>query len=244
VAAVNGLDATVAVSLGSFALDVRLSAVGVLAVVGRNGAGKSTLLRALLGSLPQVRGRVAIGGEVLFDSATGVDVPLEARRIGFVPQGFALVSHWTVVQNLRFAIESSRSVAQRASRGQMVDQVLHEHDLLEVASRVAGSLSGGERQRVALARALAIAPRLMLLDEPLAALDAGSRPQVRGRLAASLEALTAPTLITTHDWADVRALNANVIVLDHGRVAQEGSIADVEQAPGTPFVADLISGRS
>src|SRR5215469_4107535 len=147
-----------------FTLDVQLSlARGPTALVGPNGAGKSTVLRAILGAVPVQRGRIVLDGQTLLDTARGISIPTEERRVAWVPQEYALFPHLTVLENITFGVPGP---AGRARAGAVMDQL----GLAPLRSRRPGALSGGERQKVALARALAAEPRAMLLDEPLAAL--------------------------------------------------------------------------
>src|SRR5215469_12589387 len=147
-----------------FTLDIQLSlSPGPTALVGPNGAGKSTVLRAILGAVPVRRGRIVLDGQTLLDTASGISLPTEERRVAWVPQEYALFPHLTVLENVTFGVPGP---AGRARAGAVIDQL----GLAPLRSRRPGALSGGERQKVALARALAAEPRAMLLDEPLAAL--------------------------------------------------------------------------
>ena len=209
-------------SRGAFTLDVSLASSGVLAVVGRNASGKSTLLGAILGVVPST-GSIRIGGRSL------ADVPTEARRLGYVPQQVALFPHLDVRGNVAFGARRD------------VDEVLAELDLRALADRRPATLSGGEQQRVALARALAIRPDALLLDEPLAALDATTRREMRRTLRALLERVGLPTILVTHDPVDAEALADQVAVLDAGRVVQLGTPAALRAQPVSSFVAELFS---
>jgi molybdate transport system ATP-binding protein len=156
-----------------FTLEVQLSlARGPTALVGPNGAGKSTLLRAILGAVPVRRGRVVLDGNALLDTARGVSVPTEERRVAWVPQEYALFPHLTVLENVAFGVPGPTGRTRAAA-------VMDQLGLTALGSRRPGALSGGERQKVALARALATEPRMLLLDEPLAALDADTREVTR-----------------------------------------------------------------
>jgi molybdate transport system ATP-binding protein len=205
-----------------------------LAVVGPNGAGKTSVLLLALGLLRPESGRIRLGDQVLFDD--GVDVPAEDRRIGYLPQDYALFPHLTVAQNIEFAL-GCRGTLGRAERRQRARALLGDLEVVALADRAPATLSGGERQRVALARALAIEPRALLLDEPLAALDVGARRAVRGFLAATLARLGLPAIVVTHDAADAVALGDRIAVLEAGRIVQTGTLADLRAAPASPFVA-------
>ncbi|GIG34766.1 ATP-binding cassette domain-containing protein [Cellulomonas pakistanensis] len=225
----HGLAARVRRTRESFELDVALSAAPgeVVALVGPNGAGKSTALRALAGLVPGGRGPdgwVHLDGRVL--EGPGVHLPPERRRCGVVLQGLHLVGHLTAVENVAFGPRAGGTPAGRARR-----DALGWLDRLEVAAQArtrAASLSGGQAQRVALARALAARPRLLLLDEPFAALDAAARPRVRAVLRAALaEGGAPPVLLVTHDPADAADLADRTVHLADGRQAVGGAPARV-----------------
>jgi len=201
-------------------LDIELSVgAGTLAIVGPNGAGKSTLLRCLLGAHPVLEGRVIADGAVLCDTATKRSLPVEERRLAYVPQNCALFPNMTARQNLEFA----RSCQREGPPSSVIDALMDDLGILSLSDRRAPALSGGERQRVALARALVQRPRALLLDEPTAALDAQSRQQVRDHLSRHLRALGIPTLLVTHDEQEARQLATDVMVLDAGKVIERGT---------------------
>lgn len=188
-----------------------------VALVGPNGAGKTTLLRAILGVVAPRRGRITVGDHTLFDSSTNTDLPTERRRLGYVPQDYGLFPHLDVLQNVRFGLDSRRTQWSDERREACAHTLLEQFELVGLAERRPGHLSGGERQRVALARALASEPDVLLLDEPLAALDVTARRRVRDSLAEHLGALNLPTLLVTHDPADVERLAERIVVLEDGR---------------------------
>ncbi len=227
------LRATLRASLGDLRLDVSIDTAGEsLVVVGPNGAGKSTLLRLLLGVERPAGGRIALGDAVLFDDAAGIDRPTEARRLGYVPQHLALFPHLTALDNVAFGGAGSR--AERRSRARaLLDEMQAGH----LADRRPDALSGGERQGVALARALAADPAVVLLDEPLGALDVTARDRVRAFLVGHLAARGVPALMVTHDAADAAAFDTAVVVLEGGRVVQRGTLAELGAAPASPWVA-------
>lgn len=198
------LEVDIAVRRGTFRLEVALACERVTAIMGANGSGKTTLLRAILGAVRPERGRIVLGGRTLFGGR--IDVPVEERRVAYVPQGYGLFPHLSVRENVRFAIRG-RDRDARAS------ELCARFELEPFADRRPPSLSGGEAQRVALARALAAEPELLLLDEPLAALDAGARTKIRAFLTDWLDRTPVPTLLVTHDRDDARALAADVITL-------------------------------
>jgi len=235
------LEVDVGAVIGSFALRARLDvpAGTPTALVGPNGAGKTSLLLATLGIVRPSAGRIALGGEVLFDAAAGVSLPPERRGIGYVPQNHALFPHMTVRQNVEFALACRGGVPARDRRA-LAAELLGDLELGALADRRPPTLSGGESQRVALARALAAGPRALLLDEPLAALDVGVRRQVRGFVAATLARLDVPALVVTHDLADAAAIGARVAVLDGGKLVQVGTIEELRARPGSAFVEELL----
>ena len=209
-----------------------------LALIGPNGAGKTTCVKMLLGIHRPDAGRIEVGERVFFDARSGVNLAPEARRIGYMPQNYGLFDHMSVQANIAFGMASlKKSKAEIAER---VQQLLAELDISALARRAPASLSGGEKQRVALARALAIDPCALLLDEPLAALDRGARRRTRDYLRDSLDRLNLPTLLVTHDPADVRALCAQVVALEDGALIQHGSVAELERAPKTTFLEDFF----
>jgi len=227
-------------SIGSFELVVGLeTGDGPLVLVGPNGAGKTTLLLMLLGAVRPRRGRVELDGEVLFDSARDIDVTTEDRGLGYVPQDYGLFPHMTVLANVAFGLECRRRTS-RAERRKQALELLQALDVAHLAARFPGSLSGGEGQRVALARALASEPRALLLDEPLAALDASVRRQLREYLPSRLASLGLPAIVVTHDPADAAAFGEDIAVVEAGRMVQRGTLDTLRARPATPFVAELV----
>ncbi|WP_437815922.1 ABC transporter ATP-binding protein [Sorangium sp. So ce1078] len=238
----EGLRARVTARVGRVRVDAEIeTGEGTLALVGPNGAGKTSLLSLLLGVLPVERGRVEVGGAVLLDTDAGVDVPVERRGIGYVPQDYALFPHLSVRENIEFAVRSDASRRSGAARAARVDAMLRDLGIAEHADRRTQTLSGGEQQRVALARALSVSPRALLLDEPLAALDVHSRREVRAFLAGTLRALALPTIVVTHDAEDARLLGQRIAVLEAGRVTQAGTWEDLAARPASRFVEELVA---
>jgi molybdate transport system ATP-binding protein len=229
--------------VGSMPIQVQLAvAGGRLVLVGRNGAGKTSVLLMMLGLL-RARGRIAVDGQVLLDSAAGVDLPPEDRGLGYVPQNYALFPHLTALENVAFGLGCKPPRPAAGQRRRRAFGLLESVDAATLADRYPASLSGGEKQRVALARALAASPRALLLDEPLAALDATIRNQLRAFLASRLAALELPALLVTHDAVDAKAFGYPVAVLERGRIVQTGSLDELRANPATPFVAEFFSGR-
>ncbi|MBI4954997.1 MAG: ABC transporter ATP-binding protein [Myxococcales bacterium] len=238
----GSLYARVTARVGRVALDVELdTAPGTLVVVGPNGAGKTSLLRLVLGVLRPDAGRVAVGAAVLLDRAAGIDVPLEHRRLGYVPQDYALFPHLSVRQNVAFALGSAAPRLDRARRQERVAAILRDVGLEDQGERRPDRLSGGERQRVALGRALAVRPRALLLDEPLAALDVHARGEVRGLLVDHLARLALPTVVVTHDAEDARLLGHRVAVLEAGKITQAGTWEELVARPASRFVEALVA---
>jgi molybdate transport system ATP-binding protein len=232
------LDAHVVVDRGSFVVDVSLqvAAGGVLALLGPNGAGKSTTLRALAGLLPLTRGHVILDGVCLDDDHT--HVAAESRPVGVVFQDYLLFPTLSARDNVAFGLRARG--ADRASARATAEELLDRFELSGQADVRPAKLSGGQAQRVALARALAVSPRLLLLDEPLAALDAGTRMTVRADLRSHLEAFGGATVLVTHDPLDALVLADQLVVIEHGRAVQSGSPAEVARAPRTDYVARLV----
>jgi len=226
------LHAEVVVRRNGFALDVRLDVDEgeTIAVLGPNGAGKTTLLRALAG-LIAIEGRVELDGEVLDDSKAGRHVPTERRRVGLVFQDHVLFPHMSVLHNVAFGL---RGDSMRKAR-----DWLGRAGLLEMADRMPGELSGGQAQRVALIRTLATQPRLLLLDEPLSALDVSVRAETRRELSRRLAAFEGVRILVTHDPLEAIALADRLVVMEQGKVVQQGTPADVTARPRSRFVADL-----
>jgi len=212
----------------SIALDIGAETV---AVMGPSGAGKTSVLRAIAGLLRPERGRVALGSEPWLDTSRGVDLPPEQRRVGLVFQEYALFPHMTVRGNVAFGGRDR------------VDELLERFGIATLAHERPAAISGGERQRVALARALARDPGVLLLDEPLSALDAHTRSRVRQELRELLLDLGLPTLIVTHDFEDAAALADRVGVLVGGRLLQVGRPSELVAAPTDPFVAGFTGAN-
>ena len=241
------LELTATVRRREFTLDVSLSVARgeVVAVLGPNGSGKSTLLGVLAGLLRPDAGRVVLAGKVLTDTAAGVHVPTHHRGVGLLAQQALLFPHLTALANVAFGPRchgvGRREAAERAGR------LLAEVDVAELARRRPSQLSGGQAQRVALARALAGEPELLLLDEPLAALDVDSAPALRGLLRRVMRGSgpdapdSPPTtgLLVSHDVLDALVLADRVIVMTDGSIVEQGPTREVLTRPRSPFAARI-----
>jgi len=222
--------------MGSLDLDLDLRGDDTpVAIIGPNGSGKTTLLRTIAGAYAPDAGTIRVKEETLFDAEAGVDLPPERRGVGYVPQGYGLFPHLSVLDNVAFSWVS-RGVA-RTERRHAALRLMERMGCAHLADRFPTKLSGGEQQRVALARALTAEPRMLLLDEPLAALDAPSRRQIRAYLAEHLTERRGPALVVSHEARDVHALGAFVYAIERGRVVQSGTPGALASAPATEFVA-------
>ncbi len=232
------LRADVALRLGALDLEVALEAGPreIVALLGPNGAGKTTFMRAVAGLVPIARGRVTLDEVVLDDPGRAVHVPAERRPIGVVFQNYLLFPHLTVLENVAFGLRARHRPDARPTALRWLDRV----GLRAYADARPASLSGGQAQRVALARALAIDPRLLLLDEPLAALDATSRVELRHELRRHLASFEGVRVLVTHDPLEAAALADRLVIVESGRVVQSGPVADVTRRPRSRFVADLV----
>ena len=234
------LDARIVRTLGSFRLDIDITTKSgeTIAVLGPNGSGKTTLFRCLAGLLPIDHGRVDLDGEPLDDPETDTFVVPERRPVAVVFQDYLLFPNLTALENVAFGLRA-RGVPRAEARGRAQDW-LRRVGLTDHAHQRPRTLSGGQAQRVALARALATDPRLLLLDEPLAALDAGTRGEVRRDLRRHLTTFDGVRLLVTHDPVDAYALADRVVILEQGQVVQTGTLTDVTAQPRSRYVADLV----
>jgi molybdate transport system ATP-binding protein len=221
----------VTVPLRSFELCLSLDVDSTVALIGPSGAGKSTVLNAIAGLVRPAAGRIRCDDETWFDGERGVFLLPEWRRVGLVFQDYALFPHLTVRQNVEYA------------RRHAADEYLDRFGIRHLERAHPGRLSGGERQRVALARALARDPEILLLDEPLSALDAHTKIEVRSELQQLLADLEIPTLLVTHDFEDAAALAGQVGVLVEGKVRQTGSPSDLVANPADAFVASFTGAN-
>jgi molybdate transport system ATP-binding protein len=209
----------------------------VTVLFGPSGAGKTTILRVLAGLERSANCVIHFGRETWADSSIGVLIPAQRRRIGFLFQDYALFSHLTVAGNIRYGLRGLSANDQR----HRASELLERFQLQDLAARYPDQLSGGQKQRVALARTLAPQPRLLLLDEPLSALDGPTREALRGELRNLLASLGIPVLLVTHDRLEALALGDEIAIVSEGRIVQHASIEEVFRRPLTPALAKIVA---
>jgi molybdate transport system ATP-binding protein len=225
------LSASFALPLRSFVLDLALEVEGTVALIGPSGAGKTSVLSAVAGLSKPASGRIALDGDVWFDSANGISRKPDERRVGLVFQEYALFPHMSVRENVAYGGKSR------------ADEYLERFRISHLADARTTELSGGERQRVALARALARDPGVLLLDEPLSALDANTRLTVRGELQELLREFGLPTLLVTHDFEDAASLADTLGVLIDGSLRQLAPAQELVANPADGFVASFTGAN-
>ncbi len=235
-----GLDARLRLQRGELTIDVafHVDAGEVVALLGPNGAGKTSVLRMVAGLVEPQAGRIVIDGRVLDAPADAIRVPTDRRSIGMVFQDYLLFPHLSAIENVAFGLRC-RGWSRHDARVRAASW-LERVGLGDLAGARIGTLSGGQAQRVALARALVLEPTVLLLDEPLAALDSRTRTEVRSELRRHLESYPGCALLVTHDPLDAIVLSDRIIVIEHGQVVQEGSPADIARHPKTDYVARLV----
>ncbi len=224
-----------------FILDFEMTAgPGVTILFGPSGSGKTTVLRTIAGTVTPDEGRIALNGTVFFDSSSGICLPVQQRKIGFVFQDSVLFPHMTARKNIAFGV--SRKPGAAASH--RIEELIHLLGIEAISGKHPSELSGGEQQRVALARALASEPRLMLLDEPLSAVDAGGR----GRLLEEIDTIQAvsgiPFIYVTHNHSEAARIGKNMILIDGGRVIQTGPPLQVFNAPASVLAAHSVGAEN
>ena len=241
------LDVRLRLQRGEFTLDVQFSTPtpGITALFGRSGAGKTTLIHLLAGLLPADSGLIALDGETLFDSKQRLNVPAHRRRVACVFQDLRLFPHLDVAANLRYGLHRARAYPQRIS----MERITALLDLGPLLRRRTWQLSGGERQRVALGRALLAQPRLLLLDEPLAAIDAAKRDEVLPYFERLRDELALPIVLVTHQFEDVVRLATQVVLMESGQMLAHGSLPIISMRPelslllGSEGLGAVIEGR-
>jgi molybdate transport system ATP-binding protein len=237
----NRLEVSLVKRLPGFTLDVGWTAGhGVAVLFGPSGAGKTLTLHCLAGLTRPDAGRIVVDGRVLFDAEAGVHLPPQRRRVGYVFQGYALFPHLTVADNVGFGLRDHS----RSDRTRKVAEVLERLELHGLGSRYPRELSGGQRQRVALGRALAIDPALLLLDEPLSALDLPLRRALRDDLRAILGQWGTAAVVVTHDFTEAYRLGDRIVVYDHGRVIQAAARSELLWQPASEAVARIMGVRN
>lgn len=220
----------------SVALEVRPGES--VALVGPTGCGKTTLLRTVVGTVRPDAGRIIMAGQTWFDAEKRTNLPPERRHTGYLPQEYGLFPHLTVAENVAYGARA-RGLS-RAEALAVAHDLAEQLGIAELAHERPGRLSGGQRQRVALARALASKPQVLLLDEPLTALDMQTRASVRIFLKGLVEQLGLPTVVVTHDPVDALTLGTRIAVMRDGQLAQVGTRDQILDAPRDPFVADFL----
>jgi molybdate transport system ATP-binding protein len=234
------LDADLRVRVGTLDLQAGL-VVGpdeTVVLLGPNGAGKTTALRCLAGLIPLDAGRITLDGHTLDDPKQDVFVNAERRLVGVVFQDYLLFPHLSALDNVAFGLRT-RGIRRAEARRRAYEWLEHV-GVAKLAAARPGALSGGQAQRIALARALISEPRMLLLDEPLAALDASRRPEIRRLLRGILDRFGGVRLLVTHDPIEAMALADRVVVLEEGRLTQDGTPTELREQPRTRYVADLV----
>jgi len=204
-----------------------LTAGSTTILFGSSGAGKTTVLRAIAGLEQPDRGVICFGDDVWLDTSQGRNLPPDLRRVGLLFQDYALFPHLTVRQNIEYGLQHHR----KADRRRVCDEMMHLFEVTDLADRRPRDISGGQAQRVALARAVAPQPRILLLDEPLAALDVPTRTRVRVELRRLLERVGIPSVLVTHDRAEAITLGQRIVVMSEGTVRQIGPVDEVFRRP-------------
>lgn len=222
----------------TIAVDLRIETArpSITVLFGASGSGKTTLLRALAGLDQPTSGTIRFGNETWADTEHAVNVPPQERRIGFLFQDYALFPHLNIARNIHFGLRHLPA-GEAEQRGA---ELMRRFQLDGLAKRYPHQLSGGQKQRAALARTIAPQPRLLLLDEPLSALDAPTRESVRGDLSEMLRALQIPVVIVTHDRIEALALGDHLAVMDQGKILQHGPVEEVFRQPADQNVARIV----
>lgn len=229
--------------LRSFTVDVDLTVQrGITVMLGPSGHGKTSVLNMIAGRLKPDRGRITVDDTVLFDTDARLDVAMEQRSVGYVFQDYALFPHLSVFGNVAFGLRS-KHMPDAAARTRVME-MLERLSISQLKNEPPRKLSAGQRQRVALARALVVEPRVMLMDEPLGALDMQLRSRVRADLKAILRTLDIPTILVTHDPMDAIGLAGTVVVMEQGRVIQKGTYDTLLASPASRFVAEFVEANA
>lgn len=232
--------------LGSFEVNVDFNGDNTpVVLIGPNGSGKTTLLRAIAGAYRPASGHISVGNQVLFDYKRRINLPLEERQVGYLPQGYGLFPNLNVIDNIAFGWLARKPRIAKNIRRRSALEILEKMECTYLATRYPSTLSGGEKQRVALARALMIDPQMLLLDEPMSGLDVLMRRLLRAYLAKHLADRARPAIVVMHDVRDVLAINARVYVMENGKFVQNGFVETLAERPATEFVAEFFNlGKS
>ncbi len=228
--------------LRDFTLDIALSIEQgeTLVLIGENGAGKSTVLNLISGILTPDQGEIVLGERMLFSSERRINIPTEHRNIGHLFQAYALFPHMTVAENVAFGLQCRK--VPKAEAAASVAERLDAMRLSDLADVNASRLSGGQRQRVALARALVLEPELLLLDEPLAAVDMRARGAMRKELREQIQNADIPCIVVTHTPRDVLELGDRLCLIEGGKVAADGAPEEVLGMRDNGFIASFVEG--
>jgi len=234
------LQASLDTHLNTFHLELSFSADAgkTTVLLGESGAGKSTVLRLLAGLLHPQRGHISLDSVTYFDSEQRIAIPPQERPIGYVFQDYALFPHLSTFENVAFGLRAQRLPRHLIHR--RVGEALEQVHLTGLDERRPAQLSGGQQQRVAIARALVLQPQLLLLDEPLAALDVQTRREVRQELRHIQAQVGITTVLVTHQYLEALLFGYHILVLDHGQLVQQGSQGDLLQHPRSSYVAELV----
>ncbi|HEX5865227.1 MAG TPA: ABC transporter ATP-binding protein [Casimicrobiaceae bacterium] len=223
-------------------VSMTLSPGEVVALLGASGSGKTTLLRSVAGLEQPSRGKITIGDSVLFDSAAGVDMPVEQRSLGLVFQSYALWPHKTVLENVAYGLRLRGTSAGDIDK--RVTEALNNLGLGHLARRLPHQLSGGQQQRVAIARALVYNPPVVLMDEPLSNLDAKLREEARAWLRELIVRLHISALVVTHDQTEAMAMSDRILLLNFGVIEQQGTPEEMYNRPQTQYTAEFMGSNN
>lgn len=228
--------------VGALKLDLSLEGgTRPVALIGPSGAGKTSVLRVMAGLHRPSRGYIELGGRRVFCTKDHIELVHGQHRVGYVPQGYALFPHLSVLENTGFGLRMQKSGAPADEIAQRAMHWLRELGISDLAQRSVQTLSGGQKQRVALARAMAFEPALLLLDEPLAALDVQTRKDVRSWLGEFLKEQKLPAIVVSHSKSDLTSLDTEIAVLEQGRIVQRGALLELGANPATAFVRAFVA---
>jgi iron(III) transport system ATP-binding protein len=214
----------------------------VVALLGASGSGKTTLLRSVAGLEQPAQGKITIGDAVLYDSAAGIEMPVERRGLGLVFQSYALWPHRTVFENVAYGLRLRKTPSSEID--ERVNQALTNLGLGALAARLPHQLSGGQQQRVAIARALVYNPPVVLMDEPLSNLDAKLREEARAWLRELIVRLGLSALVVTHDQTEAMAMSDKILLLNFGKIEQQGTPEEMYSRPQTQFTAEFMGSNN